>query len=165
MKITGAIPLVALLGALAACTGGDGQTRPVTQSPTPSPTPTSTSPTRQGDPQLGSQDSPASYIARYVHLLDAGNRDAAISIWLDGASVPRTGTRIFFEQHRTAHPADRSGMGMGTDAYRYIVAVPGSYRETTLNGVASPSRSVNFLLVRSSRQQPWSILGVQNARR
>lgn len=88
--------------------------------------------------------------------------DAAIGLWLDGATVPPAGTRISFMQHGKVHPADRSGMGMGTNNYRYIVAVPGRYRETGPHGSASPSRAVNFLLLRSSRQQPWSILGIED---
>jgi len=111
---------------------------------------------------LTPNDSPASYIAAYVDLLDAGNRDAAISLWLDGATVPPAGTSVFFKQKGKVHPADRSGMGMGTNSWRYIVAVPGRYRETTPDGSASTARVVNFLLLRSSRQQPWHILGVED---
>jgi hypothetical protein len=114
-------------------------------------------------PSLGPGDSPAAFIAAYVRLLDTGPRGAAVSLWLDGATVPRASITISFKREGKALPADRTGMGMGTNAWRYIVAVPGRYTETTHNDHVSTSRTVSFLLVRSSRQQTWHILGVQDS--
>jgi len=54
-------------------------------------------------------------------------------------------------------------MGMGTNAWRYIVAVPGRYSETSPDDCTSTTRMVNFLLVRSSLQQPWRIVEVEDA--
>jgi hypothetical protein len=178
MRLSLAISLVMLLGALAAC-GGERHARAVAVATSPvsrAPVATSTSlavplqsrgpkavwgsPTTGVVPRLGLRGSPISYITIYVYLLDGGRRQAALSLWIDGATVPAPGTRITFTQTGRAHRASRDGMGMGTANWRDIVAVPGRYRETGRDGAASTFRSVDFLLVRSSRHEPWRILGV-----
>jgi hypothetical protein len=142
------------LGALVAC-NRDSQPRPAAQPtpqsassalPTALPTPDRTlrpPPWRAHPsdvlPRRGPGDSPAVFIAGYVRLLDTGPRCAAVSLWLDGATVPRAGITISFKPEGEAHPADRTGMGMGTNAWRYITAVPGQYTETTRNGHVSTS--------------------------
>jgi hypothetical protein len=172
--------LLVLLGALVACRGDrQGQagspstSLPMSGAPI-SRVPPSAVPTQQGhrgDPTtrpsdpvsaLGPRNPPNRYISSYVRLLDHGRRRAAMALWLDGASVPVAGTRISFEQEGHARPAGRSGMGMGTDAYRFIVAVPGRYRETNRSVAKPTTREVDFLLVRSTRHQAWRILAVQD---
>jgi hypothetical protein len=47
---------------------------------------------------------------------------------------------------------------MGTNAYRFSIAVPGRYSETPPTGKATHDNDAVFIVVRGSRQQRWAIL-------
>jgi hypothetical protein len=106
---------------------------------------------------LSSGDSPADYVRHYIACLNNGTQEAAQQYWVD-VGLPKRGTTATF--HPTQHQCrvNRDSFGMGTNAYRFLVAVPGRYSDTSPSGKTTQYTDAVFILLRGTRQQPWAIL-------
>jgi hypothetical protein len=106
---------------------------------------------------------PITYIDRYLSLLRQENMSAADHLWLDAATAAPKGTTATFDPVHRSCRVQRDQMGMGVNAYRYIVAIPGVYRQTSPTGIRTVRDHAVFLLVRGTKQRPWSILQLTDA--
>ena len=109
--------------------------------------------------RLRPADSPQAVVAAYVRCLNAGDRHAAQSLWVD-VGVPRPGSRVQFEPTASSCPASRDGMGMGTANFEFIVALPGTYSLRSPEGETTGPEQATFVLLRASGSELWSILSV-----
>jgi hypothetical protein len=111
---------------------------------------------------LTADDPPLDYAVQYVTCFNAGNRPAAQSFFLD-VGLPKDGTTITFRPDGGTCKVDREGLGMGTNSYRYMIGIPGRYREQPAHGEAKPAQHKVFILLRGSKHQRWKILEVASA--
>ena len=115
-----------------------------------------------GSASLTPSNPPIAYVERYISCLNEGNREEAQSLWLD-AIVPESGTKASFHPVNRQCDVNREHMGMGMNAYRFIVAVPGVYTEVSPSGERARNNHAVFILLRDSQTDPWRISGLTDS--
>jgi hypothetical protein len=110
---------------------------------------------------LSPSDPPEAYVQGYISCLNSGQIYKAQTFWVD-VGVPKHVAKATFQPTGQPCRIDRDQFGMGVNGYRYIVAIPGTYTQTSNRGEASRQNNAVFILLRGARYQRWAILESTN---